>query len=110
MTVELSRREKEEFIEQIKKLVDEAYKDAEIGMDYVRRSLKGCSLWMLSIGLGDVADSFGRVLTIKQLCKELGIRIPYEIEKKMDEIIRMHWKAYRLRDEFHHTCECTVRE
>ena len=108
--IELGRREKEELLEEIKKLVDEAYKNAEIGMDYARDSLKGCNLWALSVGLGDVADSFGHVLAIEQLCKKLGIPIPYEIKKKIDEIKRMHWKAYRLRDEFHYTCVCTERE
>jgi len=104
-----TRFDREKLIKEIEKLIEEAYKDAETGMKFVNSGVEECSMWQLSIGLGDVSDSFGRVLAIKQLCKKLGIRIPYEIERKMDSIVGMHWEAYRLRDEFDYRCRCVKR-
>jgi len=107
---QFGRKGRRELEEEIKRIVDEVYKNAEVGMRFVNSGVEGCRMWELSIGLGDVAESLGYVLAIERLYKELGIEIPREVEKKMREIKDMHWRAYRLRDEFHYRCTCTTRK
>jgi len=107
---QFGRERRRELEEKIKEIVDEVYKNAEVGMKFANSGVEECSMWQLSIGLGDIAESLGYVLAIEKLYKELGIEIPYEIEKKIREIKDMHWMAYRLRDEFHYRCVCTTRK
>ena len=104
------REKRERIAEEIKKVVDEVYKNAETGIKWVRKGVEKCSMWDLSVGLGDVSESFGYVIALEKLCNKLGIEIPEETKKKMREIKGMHFTAYRLRDRFQSVCTCTIRK